>query len=77
VSKIVRLDGTPGEDSSTDQGPAYRCPEADFVAAMTGVCKGCDFLAAANLASQAIAQYRETGKIDKDLLSQLERAIEE
>ena len=77
MSKIVRLNGTSGEDTSTDQAPAYRCPEADFVAAMTEVCKGCDFLAVANLAAQAMAQYRETGKIDDDLLNQLERAIEE
>ena len=77
MSKIVRLDGTPGEDTSTDQTTGYRCPEADFVAAMTEVCKECDFLAAANLAAQAVAQYRDTGKIDEDLLNQLERAIEE
>ena len=76
MSKIVRLDGTPGEDTSTDQTTGYRCPEADFVAAMTEVCKGCDFLVAANLTSQAIAQYRGTGIIDEDLLDQLETAIE-
>ena len=77
MSKIVRLDGTSGENTSTDQGRAYRCPEADFVATMTAVCKQCQFLSTANLATRAVVQYRETGKIDQDLLDQLERAIEE
>ena len=53
----------------------FNCPEADFVAGMTEICKECDLLPVIGLVANAVGQYRRLGYIDAGLLVQIEKAI--
>ena len=79
MSEIVKGNWTPNDSADSTALPSdmeFNCPEADFVAAMTEICKECALLPVIGLVANAVGQYRRVGYIDTGLLVQIEKAIE-